>query len=354
MKAYECIVFWHGFPACGHMLIHLSTRLGSALKVYATKPSVPFTGMGGFLSNNIEYLNEPDDLWSHIDRIRMARIFIHTGWNFKAINEIDALLNSSHRRPKIYILVDNRLKYSLRQVFGAVYYRFKLRQLYDGAIVAGASSARLMRFLGEPHSRVASGHYGASGDLYPRWDGEALKQKSFVFVGSLDRRKGVDLLASAWKTYKENGGTWSLTVYGSGSLACLFAELPDVTCYGFAQPPVISRALLKSYAFILPSRDDNWGTVVAEAAASGCALISTREVGATEDFIIHRKNGFIIPFLTSAGVYQAIMSMVALTDNELNSMCAHSVEVSKKFDSPRLTAALEQLVGVRFDYTIIS
>ena len=347
MKVYECIIFWHGFPACGHMLKDISRRLGSNLKVYATKPAVPFTGIGGFLANKIEYLEEPEDLWSHIEQIRRSRIFIHTGWGFQAINNIDAFLHGLNKRPKIYVLVDNRLKYSFRQVVGAIYYRFKLRHLYDGAIVAGTSSAKLMKFLGESHTRIASGHYGASSDLYPRWDGGVAKQKCFVFIGSLDKRKGIDLLAAAWKNYKENGGTWSLKVYGSGPLASIFDKLPGVTCHGFSQPSVISRALLESFAFILPSRDDNWGTVVAEAAASGCALISTRKAGATEDFIIHRKNGFIVPSLTSKGIYEAINSMVALPDDELISMCKNSVEVSRKFDSTRFTAALERLIGTR-------
>lgn len=354
MKVYECIVFWHGFPACGHMLKDLSNKLGASLKVYATRPVVPFDDMGQFLSNKIEYLNNPDDLWNYFDVIKLSKIFIHTGWNFHKINKIDFFLHTLKIRPKIYILVDNRLKYTAKQFIGAIYYRIILRHLYDGVIVAGLSSFRLMRFLGEKKSRISSGHYGASNDLYPRWNGGLPKKKQFMFVGSLDKRKGIDLLVDAWRSYKKDGGTWSLKVYGSGPLDYLFDDLTDASCYGFAQPSVISNELLQSFAFILPSRDDNWGTVVAEAAASGCALITTSAVGAALDLINHRKNGFIVSSLSSSGIYDAIKSIVTLTDNELIFMCMNSVEISQKFDSSRLTNALEILSGKNFNKFIIN
>ena len=48
----------------------------------------------------------------------------------------------------------------------------------------------------------------------------------------------------------------------------------------------------KSKAFILPSIQDNWGTVLCEAANAGCFLLSSEQSGASVDLIKNGINGF--------------------------------------------------------------
>lgn len=345
MTHYQCIVFWNGFPACAHMLRALSGRYGDRLRVFATPPAVPFSGLGGFLKNEISYIDSPADLLEYYDIISRADIFIHTGWCYHEINRIDRRLKAEGAATKILVLVDNRLKYSIRQMLGAAYFRLFLRQLYDGFIVAGKSATRLMKFFGVLDRRVASGHYGAPSDLYPRWEASESKVQQFTFVGSVDKRKGADLLAEGWRLYKKSGGTWTLKVIGEGPLEAEFLKLSDVSCLSFQQPREVSRVLRDSYAFILPGRDDNWGTVVAEAAASGCILISTKWVGAAEDLIHEKRNGFLITSLSPQAVCDTLMKVDKMSGDKLISMCMESVNYSRDFDTIRLLSAIDKLMA---------
>lgn len=346
MSRYDCIVFWNGFPACGHMLRDLSNQLKNRLKVYATRPAVPFAGLGGFLQNGITYLNQPSELLSFYDVIKEAKCFIHTGWCYPEINKIDALLKKQRASTKIFVLIDNRLKYSLRQILGAVYFRLVLRRLYDGYIVSGVLASKLMLLLGASSEQIASGHYGAPSDLYSRWDGVQKKHRHFTFVGSVGKRKGADLLIDAWTQYKARGGTWSLNVLGNGPYVDRLKHLPQVTCLGFQQPSETSRILLTSYAFVLPGRDDNWGTVLAEAAASGCIIVSTKEVGASSDIISENENGYILDTVSSKSLCDVFFRIESLNDTNMFAMCMKSVEISNDFDFDRLTKAIAKLIAL--------
>ena len=57
------------------------------------------------------------------------------------------------------------------------------------------------------------------------------------------------------------------------------------------QPEDISKEMHKSKAFILPSLQDNWGTVLCEAANAGCFLLSSEQSGAEHNFFIRAFGG---------------------------------------------------------------
>lgn len=343
MSSYKCIVFWNGFPACGHMLKSLSIQYGSQLKVFATSPSVPFVNLGMFLENDVTYLKNHSELLNYYQDIKKSEVFIHTGWCYGEINQIDKMLKAESAKTEILIMVDNRFKFSIRQIFGAIYFRLFLKNLYDGIIVSGKSAAKLMKFFGVSNNKIASGHYGAPSDLFPRWN-KTIKKKQFIFVGSLDKRKGFDLLIKAWEIYKKNGGKWSLKVIGNGPLKQSQFNIPDLDIQNFQQPKEVSEALIQSYALILPSRDDNWGTVIAEAAASGCILISSKLVGAAEDLIDENRNGFIIKPLSYKSICSVLQRIEKITDSELLKMCEVSVKFSENFDSDRMRLAVMKLI----------
>jgi glycosyltransferase involved in cell wall biosynthesis len=346
MTNYRCVVFWDGFPACGHMLRALSEHFGKGLKVFATPSAVPFKGLGNFLINGISYISSTEELWTHFYDIKTSDIFIHTGWRYSDINKIDRRLKLEKAPTKILVMVDNRLKYSLRQFLGALYFRIYLRNLYDGYIVAGKSAFNLMKFFGIQKKIISSGHYGAASDLYPRWNGTK-KFNQFVFVGSIEKRKGADLLAEAWRLYIKKGGTWSLKIFGAGPQENKFATLHKVKIHGFQQPGIVSKALLSSYAFILPGRDDNWGTVLAEAAASGCILVTTKFVGASEDMIVKNKNGFILTKLTPQEICDYLIYVSNLQKRQLLAMCEESTKISKDFDEKRMFLAIKSLIKLK-------
>lgn len=338
----KCTFFWHGFPACGHMLRDLNSILGSSLQVYATRPSVPFDGLGDFLANKIIYIEKADNLLNYYNDIKNSDLFVHTGWSFNAINSIDKRLKKENCKTKIFVLVDNRLKKNIRQFLGIFYMKFTLLKNIDGFIASGKSAIKLLKFLGVPSNKISSGHYGASSDLYPRWNKKNPKKDEITFIGSLDKRKGCDILINAWKQYKNNNGKLKLNIIGEGKYYDAFNSLKDVNLHGFLQPKESSKILLSSFCFILPGRDDNWATVIAEAAASGCILVSTINVAATED-LLRSTNGFLLKENTPSEILKILFELENLNEDKKIEMCSDSTIKSLNFDTRRLTNALKVL-----------
>lgn len=101
-----------------------------------------------------------------------------------------------------------------------------------------------------------------------------------VFVGSLIRRKGVNLLTAAVACLRQQGHAVTLDAYGSGSTSglgfdgvalCHRGSIP----FGQAQDTIAGYDVL-----VLPSHYDGWGVVVNEALLAGVPVICSDAVGA--------------------------------------------------------------------------
>jgi glycosyltransferase involved in cell wall biosynthesis len=108
-----------------------------------------------------------------------------------------------------------------------------------------------------------------------------------LFVGALERVKGVDVLLAAWPHA-------SLHVVGTGSLADVVVEASDVTWSPRLDQPDVAAALDDSWCLVLPSRSEGLPRVVLEAVARGRAVVGTR-VGGIPDVIEDGVNGLLVP-----------------------------------------------------------
>ena len=108
------------------------------------------------------------------------------------------------------------------------------------------------------------------------------EQLKLVFVGSLLRRKGVDILANAVLKVFRQGYPISLDVYGFGEPGAFFSSsFPEIIAYKGVIPLDESQSVIAQYdALILPSRHDGWGVVVNEALLQGIPVIVSSHVGA--------------------------------------------------------------------------
>jgi glycosyltransferase involved in cell wall biosynthesis len=105
---------------------------------------------------------------------------------------------------------------------------------------------------------------------------------TFLYVGRLDPEKGIDVLLDAFEQVPGE-----LLIAGSGSEeASLQARAAEHVRFLGAVPRHELPALYASAdVFVLPSRSEQWGMVLNEAAASGLALVATDSAGAAYELV---------------------------------------------------------------------
>lgn len=151
---------------------------------------------------------------------------------------------------------------------------------------------------GVPADKVFSLMIGSDIDLFvPVTDGTEDERITFIFVGSIIMRKGVDTLLAAFdKVYAQHRNARLRFMGGAGeAFPLLNKHLSHAITYG----GLVSQAqLVKEYqkadCFVLPSLNDSYGMVVAEALACGVPVIVSEMVGA-KDLVRDGENGWIIP-----------------------------------------------------------
>lgn len=156
---------------------------------------------------------------------------------------------------------------------------------------------------GVADERVHAIALGADTQLFRPLDGVPTKSPDsepcvFVFAGATIYRKGVDVLLDAFRRVEERlPGRASLTLIGPRGDAAKVVNLQN--CSGVQVMPPVSQSQLRQVfcsadCFVLPSRHDSFGMVVAEAMACGLPAIVSGMVGA-KDIIDVGENGWVLP-----------------------------------------------------------
>lgn len=101
-----------------------------------------------------------------------------------------------------------------------------------------------------------------------------------IFVGSLIRRKGIDLLQEAVLHLHEQGYLLKVDIYGPGDESSLLHSCPAISYCGTI-PFGDAQGIISEYdLLVLPSRYDGWGVVVNEALCAGVPVVCSDMTGA--------------------------------------------------------------------------
>jgi glycosyltransferase involved in cell wall biosynthesis len=146
--------------------------------------------------------------------------------------------------------------------------------------------------------RVHAVPLGADLDLFTPGDGrrEPRDELVFLFAGATLRRKGFDLLLDAFERARRVEPAIRLRVVGPrgdawGLLAAAGGGTVEVA--GPMRQEELAAELRAADCLVLPSRNDSYGMVVAEALASGTPVLVSDMVGAKE-LVAEGRNGWIV------------------------------------------------------------
>ena len=147
---------------------------------------------------------------------------------------------------------------------------------------------------GVPPEKVHAVPLGADLDLFsPDAKEKKTGELTFLFAGATIRRKGFDLLLQAFDPMQ---GARLRIAGPRGDLGHLLdGSDPDrISFLGPLTQPELVAELRRADVLVLPSRNDSYAMVVAEALASGVPVLISEMVGA-RDLVTEGKTGWIVP-----------------------------------------------------------
>jgi glycosyltransferase involved in cell wall biosynthesis len=164
---------------------------------------------------------------------------------------------------------------------------------------------------GLPESRLAVIPYGVDlGAFSPDTDRPPNARVCCLYVGEISHRKGIPVLLRAARRLPD----LQFVLTGSVVTPSLLRGLPPNARWMGPLPHADVAALMREAdVFVLPSLEDSYGLVVAEAMASGLPVVLSDHVGASET-IERGVTGFVVP----AGDHTALAAALRRLADDAN------------------------------------
>lgn len=314
-------VAWWGLPMYAARLIGAAVRAappGAQLDVLATdrgfaRPEAEETAGG-----RVHWLEENGTRrWADLG-LAVPDVLFVSGWGVPQLHLLDQEARANHTR--VVILCDHRFTGSPLQWAGILRQRLKrVADTYDCVWVPGESGRQYARRMGFKASRIHGGVYCADDSVFRVRRPLRDRPRRFVFIGQLIDRKNVGLLHEAFTRYvaRHPDDEAELHLYGDGPLSQTIAGGRRVFIHGPAAPPMLAEVLNDSRCLVLPSKNDNWGLVVHEAALTGCALLLSDAVGAIPE-LARPANSVIVSPRDIEGFIEAFHRIATMTSKELD------------------------------------
>lgn len=176
-------------------------------------------------------------------------------------------------------------------------------------IVYGTQAGQYLKELGASASCIFTAINTVDTDFFREETGKLRKPDALLppyhlcTIGYFSKRKNGTAILKVIKKLSETNQDFILDIIGEGNdLENMKVFVKEnnlekhVVFHGYRQQHELPGFLARSIAFLFQTDFDIWGLVLNEAMASGLACLSSVNAGATEDLIMHEKNGFKVNF----------------------------------------------------------
>lgn len=163
--------------------------------------------------------------------------------------------------------------------------------------------------------------------------------KKLLYVGSLIKRKGLDLLFESLALLKID---FEFIIIGEGeeleNLICLSKRLgidKNVRFLGFKDSEELLSFYREASIFILPTREDCFGLVILEAMCNSMAVIISKHADGVYDLVKDNENGIIIDPYEKIDLKTKIEELL-LDSKKIKNMCDKSYEIAQEYSFDRV------------------
>jgi glycosyltransferase involved in cell wall biosynthesis len=335
-------VLWNGLSgylsAC---LRELAAQPNTQLFVSRSRPdpSTPYDeSQFEFLRDSYVYDGHPDqrELLGRLAKFK-PDVLIVASWNRP---EYRAVCLSYKRKALRVCCMDNQWRGTAKQWLGVLTAPVFVRSLFDVTFVAGERQFEFAKRMGFSENHIWRGFLSCDHECfraaYETSSKVLIDRRAFLYVGRLSPEKCVDTLLDAYRIYRSNSSQpWSLRIAGEGPLRSRVLGSPGVEYEGFVQPNAMPKLFATAGCFVLPSRFEQWGVVLHEAASAGLPIICTPECGASTSLVRTGRNGLLVGKDDAVDLANAMSTIAVLPQNKWREFSDFSAELSLQFTPNR-------------------
>lgn len=131
-----------------------------------------------------------------------------------------------------------------------------------------------------------------------------------LFAGSISLRKGIPYLLQAFAQLRHPKKRLRFAGHLDASAKQVLARMPldNVEFLGSMTPQTLAQNMSSSHVLVLPSIEDGFGMVMAQAMACGCPVICSTNTGGP-DLLTNGLEGFVVPIRDPDAIRQRIQEL---------------------------------------------
>ena len=240
-------------------------------------------------------------------------------------------------------------------------YRRQMCQWVDAACVNGRLTSEYLNEFGISSDRITTGFMASESnvavkaeilDTQQRQDirkQHGLDGKVFLFVGRLVEPKGVFQMLDAWEAFSAESRDDSVTLAMAGDGEqrqtiediCKSKKLANVKVLGAIPYDEIHRFYGVSDLLLMPTLEDNWSLVAAEAMSCGLPVINSKYNGCWPELTHEGKTGWVFDPLDPVNFLGALKTAYQHR-NQLDAMGDHCKEIVSRYTPESAAQAIYQ------------
>ncbi|ARN76546.1 hypothetical protein BST97_00185 [Nonlabens spongiae] len=169
-----------------------------------------------------------------------------------------------------------------------------------------------------------------------------------VFVGSLNRHKGVHLILTAFCKKSQYTSLSEMIFAGDGAERTEFEEMAThspfpIKFLGHCSKDEVANLLSQSHVLILPSKSEGFPKVVGEAMNFGCIPVVT-DISCMKDYIKNNYNGFLLKEASADSIIKTLNELEQLDFDSYKEALLHNSKLAHRFTYDYYNFALQDKI----------